>query len=129
MTFGEKIRFCRTSLGINQTELGETIGVSQRTIHSYEKLGAIPHKKNIHKLARALSVTEEFLFDNSQSDPGDDFYEECYQRELRIYIKERTPALMAGTTVDENITELFMESYRQVFMNSLKESLQREILD
>ena len=63
MTFGEKIKFCRNSLGLLQTDLAEEIGVSQRTIHSYEKLGAIPHKKNIRKLAKALCVTEEFLFD------------------------------------------------------------------
>jgi len=128
MTFGEKIKFCRNSLGLLQTDLAEEIGVSQRTIHSYEKLGAIPHKKNIRKLAKALCVTEEFLFDDSVSDPGDDFYEESYQRELRKFVKEKTPALMAGTSIEENTIEIFLESYRQVFMDSLRKALEKEML-
>lgn len=123
MTFPEKVKFCRTSLGLNQTELGAEIGVSQRTIHSYEKLGAIPHKKNIRKLAKSLFVSEEFLLDDNLSDPGDNFYEESYQRELRRYIKERTPALMAGITVDDDIFSVFMESYKKVFIDSLRKSI------
>ncbi|WP_289227713.1 helix-turn-helix transcriptional regulator [Parabacteroides goldsteinii] len=36
MTFGEKVKKARKELGLTQTELGDKIGVSRRTITSHE---------------------------------------------------------------------------------------------
>lgn len=46
MTFGEKIKKLRTEKGISQTQLGNAIGVSMRTIRGWETEGRYP-KLNI----------------------------------------------------------------------------------
>ena len=54
MTFGEKLKELRLKLNYSQSELAEVTGISERSLYTYEQLGAIPRRGNINKLAAAL---------------------------------------------------------------------------
>ena len=68
-TTGEKIREGRTHLGLTQTEWGEKIGVTLRTIAKYEKQGVMPRGVNLQKLAEVLGVSTAYLSDDEIVDP------------------------------------------------------------
>lgn len=62
MTFGEKIRKRRKELNLTQTQLADKIGVSTRTIVSYEQDGKYPRKRNaFFKIADILDVDVNYL--------------------------------------------------------------------
>ena len=62
MTFGEKVKKARKELGLTQTQLGEKIGVSRRTITSYEADAFPPRTRELYcKLAKALDVNVNYL--------------------------------------------------------------------
>ena len=84
MTFSEKVKYCRESLEYSQRELAHELGLSARTISSYES-GRMPHKDNLYELAQVLCVPTEFLTDDSVSDLPEDFYDERYQHLLEKY--------------------------------------------
>ena len=47
MTFGEKVKKARKEQGLTQTQLGEKIGVSRRTITSYEAEAFPPRTREL----------------------------------------------------------------------------------
>lgn len=55
MTFGEKVRTLRKERGISQSELARAIGVSTRTVASYE--GDVP----IQKCVKSTTVWPDSL--------------------------------------------------------------------
>ena len=57
MTFSDKIKRAREVAKMTQHELAQEVGVSQRTIASYESGGARARKSTTEKLARALKVS------------------------------------------------------------------------
>ena len=58
MTFGEKIREARKKLNMSQDDLAEKIGVSRRTITSWETGRALPRTRNVYeKLSEALNTS------------------------------------------------------------------------
>lgn len=68
-TFAEKLTARRGELGLSQAQLGELAGVGKRTITSYETDGRMPHAAGLYKLARALSVSPEYLKNDEIDDP------------------------------------------------------------
>lgn len=62
MTFGEKVKTARKALGLTQEELGKLIGVTRRTITSYEADAFPPRTRELYnKLAEALHVNVNYL--------------------------------------------------------------------
>ncbi len=67
MTFGEKVRFLRKKNGLSQEKLAEQLGVSQRTVLSYEKNISRPRQlRTYEKLAEALGVDVNYLRSESR---------------------------------------------------------------
>lgn len=60
-TFGDAITTLRQSRGLSQTELADTIGVTQVTLHRYEAGEREPREEAVTALAHSLGVTEAFL--------------------------------------------------------------------
>ena len=56
MTFSDKIKRSRQVVGLTQQELADQVGVSKRTIASYECTDAVARRSNAVQLARALKV-------------------------------------------------------------------------
>lgn len=62
MTFGEKIKTLRKSKGMSQSELAALVGVSDRTLRSWEGQGRFPKQNNLYqKLADALQCDVAYL--------------------------------------------------------------------
>ena len=68
-SFADKVRMTRDMQKMSQTELGEKIGVTRRSICAYESGKAMPHRKMLQKLADALDVTVTYLTDPNEEDP------------------------------------------------------------
>ena len=82
-TFSEKVKDARLQLGLSQKQLGEAIGVSVRTISSYEKEGKMPRQGTIFKLAKALGVSVKFLVDDHCENPLEDIEKDRYIEDAR----------------------------------------------
>jgi transcriptional regulator with XRE-family HTH domain len=60
-SFGERLARLRKARGFTQTELGETLGVSQRVMTYYERESERPPAYLLARLAEALDVTVDEL--------------------------------------------------------------------
>ena len=62
MNFGEKVRLLRTGAQMSQTDLAAELGVSTRTVQSYEKGQSYPKQRSIYaKLASLFNVEQNYL--------------------------------------------------------------------
>ena len=89
MTFSDKIKRARDVANLTQQELADSIGVSKRTIASYESQGAVPRRSTLAKLARALKVSVKYLSDDTCTDPLTDIEEDDYVAEARELYGEK----------------------------------------
>ena len=133
MTFGEKLKDLRLKLNYSQSELAKVTGISERSLYTYEALGAIPRKGNIRRLADALKVDPSYLLSEESADPGESFREEEFVRRARSRygdkgkreaqaILARTGALFAGGALDDDAKDIFMESVMKIYMESKEEA-------
>ena len=83
MTFSDKIKRSREVAGLTQQELADQVGVSKRTIASYECTDAIARRSTTVKLARALKVSVRYLTDDSCTDPLADIEKDDHVEEAR----------------------------------------------
>lgn len=136
MIFGEKLKELRLKLNYSQSELAEVTGISERSLYTYEQLGAIPRRGNIKKLAGALKVDPSYLTDDDAVDPGEDFEEEEFLRRAKSRygdkgkreaeaILKRAGALFAGGALDDDAKEVFMQSLMQIYMESKEEASEK----
>ena len=136
MTFGEKVKAARLTLNLSQTELSEITGISERSLYTYEQLGAIPRKGNLQKIADALHVTVAYLTDEDEPDPGKAFREEAFVREAEkkfgrkggreaSELLTRAGALFAGGDLDDEAKEVFIQSIMQVYLESKSEAKEK----
>lgn len=61
MAIGKRIKLLRGNRGINQTELGEAIGVGKTTISNYETDYSSPDTETLSKIARFFNVSTDYL--------------------------------------------------------------------
>ena len=83
MTFSDKIKRAREVAHLTQNELAQAVGVSQRTIASYESGGAKARRSTTEKLARALKVSVKYLSDDACTDPLEDIEKDEYIDQAR----------------------------------------------
>ena len=81
--FTDKVRDARIELGMTQTQLGEAVGVSLRTILAYEKGEKKPRQATMLKLAKVLKVSVKFLSDDECENPMEDIEKDGYIEEAR----------------------------------------------
>lgn len=61
MIIGSRVKNLRCIRGLNQSELGNIIGVSKASISGYEHATRNPSYKNLDKLADFFGVTSDYL--------------------------------------------------------------------
>ncbi len=61
LSFGEKIRNLREDLGLNQTELGEKVGMTQRKISYIENNRFEPSIDDIRQLCLFFDISSDYL--------------------------------------------------------------------
>ncbi len=59
--FDERIKFLRTSLGLNQIEFGKKIGVTKQSVCNWENGNIMPSVEMFKKIAQTYSVSADYL--------------------------------------------------------------------
>ena len=130
-TTGEKIRDRRITLDMTQNALADKMGVTIRTISSYETAGAKPRGQNLRKLSAILGVSEVYLLNDEIEDETYGLEEAPYIESARaIYGKKgatdveqlltQTRAMFAGGDVPEEDKELFFQAVTEAYFANKK---------
>ena len=132
-SFAEKIKDARTELGISQTELGEKVGVSLRSILAYEKGTAKPRQSTALKLAKALGVSVKFLVDDNCENPVEDIEKDGYiemarakygargARDVEALLEENM-ALFAGGEISQSEKDAFFNAVMTAYITCKEEA-------
>ena len=127
MTFSDKIKRSRELAEMTQQELGDKVGVSRRTIVSYETTDAKARASTIRKLARALNVSYDFLSNDEVTDPRQgiekmehlDAEREQYgysaEREMNELL-DRNAALFAGGELSDDAKDAFYVAITKAYL-------------
>ncbi len=122
MTFGEKIREARKKLNMSQDDLAEKIGVSRRTITSWETDRALPRTKKVYeKLSEALNTSELFRPDETFIiEPGEQF---GYRgRKSAEKLVQELTGLFAGGEMAEEDMDALMLAVQQAYVDAKKKN-------
>lgn len=65
---GERIKIVRIQKKMSQADLANAAGVHQKNISKYEGGGVVPSALILKEMARALSVTADYLLGSDQDD-------------------------------------------------------------
>ncbi|WP_294469526.1 helix-turn-helix domain-containing protein [uncultured Ruminococcus sp.] len=69
MTFAEKIKHLRKARHLSQSELGEMIGITGKSIREYESGNSLPKSdKRYEKIAEIFDVPVDFLKNDTEDD-------------------------------------------------------------
>jgi transcriptional regulator with XRE-family HTH domain len=133
MTFAEKVKNARTSLDLTQTQLGEKVGVSLRTILAYEKGEKKPRPTTMYKLAKSLGVSVKYLSDDACDNPvqdieKDDYIAEARQRyggsgarDVEALLADNA-ALFAGGELSQEQKDAFFEAVMKTYLMCKEEA-------
>ncbi len=126
MKFGDKLRELRKGQAMTQADLAHAVGLSQRTIVSYENRNSYPKSRDIyHRLADVFHVDvnylrtedEEFITDVAQK------YGTNGAKQAEA-ILEQTAALFAGGALSEDDQLAFLHEIQGLYLES-KEKAKR----
>ena len=110
-TFGDKIRKLRKEKKMTQQKLGDMVGVSHRTIRSWEGEGRYPKQSSLYqKLADAFQCQVSYLMnDNETVCLGNDEPSEYAGAKQARQILEQVAALFASGTMTNEDKTIFMD--------------------
>ena len=113
MTFGEKVRSLRKEKKMSQQELASMVGVSYRTIRSWEVEGRFP-KQNVlyQKLADALQCDVSYLMSEDEAFITDRGARQAQQ------ILEQAAAMFAGGSLTDEDKIAFMDEIQSLYLDS-----------
>jgi transcriptional regulator with XRE-family HTH domain len=120
MKFGEKLKVQREKRGITLDELSKAVGVSTRTLVSYEQGASHPKSRNMYyKLADYflvdvnyfLTEDEEFLTVAAEK------YGRTGQAQAKMLL-EGAAALFAGGELSENDQLAFLRDMQSLYLDS-----------
>ena len=131
--FSEKVRDARCELGLSQTQLGELVGVSLRTILAYEKGEKQPRQATMLRLAKALKVSVKFLSDDNCKNPVEDIEKDGYIEEARERygsqgvrdvnkLLEDNAALFAGGELSQDQKDAFFRAVMTAYVTCREEA-------
>ena len=133
MTFTDKVKRAREVAGLTQNELAKAVGVSQRTIASYESGGAMARRGTTEKLAAALKVSVKYLTDDNCTDPLEDIDKDQYVEQARaLYgaqgardmnvLLEENKALFAGGEISEEQKDAYFQAVMAAYLACKEEA-------
>ncbi len=131
--FPEKVKEARNELGLSQTQLGDAVGVSLRTILSYEKGEKHPRTATLMRLAKALKVSVKYLSDDECMDPLADIEKDGYIQEAHERYGSRgisdvdqlladNAALFAGGELSQDQKDAFFEAVMKAYITCKEEA-------
>lgn len=133
MTFSDKIKRSREVAKLTQLELAQEVGVSQRTIASYESGGARARRSTTEKLARALKVSVKFLSDDDCTNPLEDIEKDEYIDQARAMYGSKgvrdmeellrdNAALFAGGELSQEQKDAFFQAVMTAYVTCKEEA-------
>ena len=131
--FPEKLREARKAKELNQTELAQAVGLTQRSLTAYERGHVIPRPNVIRKLADALDVTVEYLTNDNTDDPDANRANEERIDNARLLfgskgakeaedLLQRNVAFLAGGSVDQEAKDAFFEALMTAYITCKNEA-------
>ena len=124
MTFGEKVRTLRKERGISQSELARAIGVSTRTVASYEGGRSYPKVREVYdRLARFFKVDINYLKTEHEEllTAAGAAYGSRGQMQAQE-ILEQSARLFAGGGLSEEDEQAFIMEMNRLFWDSKERS-------
>lgn len=124
MKFGDKLKNLRKEKGVNQTELGREIGVSLRTVISYETGKSYPKKREIYsKLAEYFSVDINYLLTEDEEfiTEAEEKYGSRGARQAAELVAE-IGGLFAGGELSEADKDAVMRSLQQAYWDAKEDN-------
>ena len=120
MTFGEKVRAERKKLGLTQTELAEKMGVSLRTISTWERDAALPrNRKTYEKLAEVLNVSRSYLLNDDEAFIMDASEKYGYRgKQGAEKLTREITGLFAGGTLEEEDMDALMFAVQKAYVDA-----------
>lgn len=133
MTFSDKIKRSREVAKLTQLELAQEVGVSQRTIASYESGGARARRSTTEKLASALKVSVKFLSDDDCTNPLEDIEKDEYIDQARAMygskgvrdmkeLLQDNAALFAGGELSQEQKDAFFQAVMTAYVTCKEEA-------
>ena len=120
MTFAEKVRNLRKEKGLSQTELGQAVGVSLRTVRGWEIEGRYPKARDLYpKLAEVLGCDVSYLMTEKEdfiTDASASYGPRGARKAAQIV--EEVNALFAGGEMDEEDMDTLMLSLHEAYMEA-----------
>lgn len=126
MQFSNKVREARKSLGITQRELADRLGVSLRTVASYEAGKSLPRTREATaKLSEVLGVSVNYLLTDDESFIVSSTEEFGYRGKIGAekLIGEITGLFAGGEMAEEDMDALMFaihDAYIQAKKNNKK---------
>lgn len=124
MSFGKKLREIRTQENLTQQEMADRIGVSLRTLKSYELGETLPrYRKIYHKIAEEFNVDVNYLLTE-----GDDFIlstgEKYGSRGMKgaQELIDNARALFAGGELSEDDKKIVFDALQEAFFEAKLEN-------
>lgn len=131
MTFGEKVRSLRKEKKMSQQELASMVGVSYRTIRSWEVEGRFP-KQNVlyQKLADALQCDVSYLMSENEAfitEASEQFGNRGARQAQQIL--EQAAAMFAGGSLTDEDKIAFMDEIQSLYLipKDVQRNLHRKI--
>ena len=132
-TIGGKIRECRARLDMTQAELSSQTGLTIRTVSKYETDSVTPRGTNLHKLAMALGVSEEYLTNPEIDDPSYGLDEAPYLDAARQKYGKKgaddlkdlltgVQTMLAGGDVPQDHKDQFFQAVMQAYLECKEEA-------
>jgi len=112
MNFGEKVKMLRKRAHMSQAALAAELGVSTRTVQSYEKGQSYPKQRSIYaKLAALFNVEQNYLLTESEAFAvsANEQYGSRGKREAKELLAELTGLFAGGEMSEEDMDALMYE--------------------
>ena len=109
--FSERIKLARKRAGLNQTQLAEKVGLTQRSLSAYECGHVQPRRKMLTKLANALEVSEDYLTGKTPDLP-----EQNEDVEEIAELMRRNMTFFAGGDIPQAAKDAFFEALMTAYV-------------
>ena len=133
MTFSDKVKLARNERGLNQEQLADLMGVSRRSVVSWETTGTKPRGGRLRKLAEVLEVSEDYLAHDKITDPQYGIEKREYVEEARSMfgdraaremdvLLEKNVALFAGGELSQEAKDSYFEAVMKAYITCKEEA-------
>jgi len=123
MTFAKRLKILRLKAGVTQQALSEAMGVTQRTIASYEAGNTYPNFEQLPKIARFFGIPVDTLMTDEES-----FIAEAHEHNGRKGAKQAAAlvdevvGLFAGGRMTEEDRDAAMRAIQNAYWVAKEES-------